>query len=51
MDLKEAENLDLPPITVVMLQELEHRIAQGFAHALPVPFYREERRRFVREEL
>lgn len=49
--IEEARALDLPPITVVMLEELEHRIAEGFGHALPVPFYREERRRFVREEL
>lgn len=51
VELKAAEELDLPPITVVMLQELDHRNREGFAHALPVPFYREERRRFVREEL
>lgn len=51
VEIEEARALDLPPITVVMLQELEHRIAQGFGHALPVPFYREARGRFVREEL
>lgn len=51
VELKAAEELDLPPITVVMLQELDHRIREGFAHALPVPFYREQRGRFVRYEL
>jgi 8-oxo-dGTP pyrophosphatase MutT (NUDIX family) len=49
--LPEAQRLDLPPITSVMLNELENRIAAGFSHHLPVPFYYEQRGRFVREEL
>lgn len=51
VDLEAARRLDLPRITSVMLEELEHRIAAGFGPDLPVPFYREERGRFVREEL
>jgi 8-oxo-dGTP pyrophosphatase MutT (NUDIX family) len=49
--LPEARHLDLPPITNVMLDELEHRIAKGFSHDLPVPFYYELRGRFTREQL
>jgi 8-oxo-dGTP pyrophosphatase MutT (NUDIX family) len=49
--LPEARQLDLPPITNVMLDELEHRIAKGFSHDLPVPFYFERRGRFAREQL
>jgi hypothetical protein len=41
VDLKAARDLDLPPITQIMLDELEHRTAQGFSHDLPVPFYYE----------
>ncbi len=51
VDLEEARKLDLPPITTVMLEELERRIEAGFGHDLPVPFYYEQRRRFVREVL
>ena len=51
VDLDEARKLDLPPITTVMLEELERRIEAGFGHDLPVPFYYEQRRRFVREVL
>ncbi len=49
--IKDARTLDLPAITGVVLEELEARIAQGFGHDLPVPFYRVIRRRFVRELL
>jgi hypothetical protein len=34
-----------------MLAELEHRIARGFTHELPVPFYRWIGRRFTRSLL
>jgi 8-oxo-dGTP pyrophosphatase MutT (NUDIX family) len=47
--LPEAKGLDLPVITLTILEDLEDRIAQGFAPELPVPFYREQRGRFVRE--
>lgn len=51
VDLQAARELDLPPITVVMLEELERRTEDGFGHDLPVPFYYERQRRFVRELL
>jgi 8-oxo-dGTP pyrophosphatase MutT (NUDIX family) len=51
VNLKEARKLDLPAITQVILEELEARIAAGFIHELPIPFYHERRGRFVREVL
>jgi 8-oxo-dGTP pyrophosphatase MutT (NUDIX family) len=47
--LSEARQLDLPTITVVMLEELEARIAAGLESDQPVPFYRMIRGRFTRE--
>lgn len=49
--LANAQKLDLPTITQVILEELEDRLKAGFAHELPVPFYYERRGRFVRELL
>lgn len=49
--ISQAKTLDLPPITAVILSELEARIAAGFGHHLPVPFFYQKRGRFVREEL
>jgi 8-oxo-dGTP pyrophosphatase MutT (NUDIX family) len=46
-----AKELDLPSITHVVLVDLEARIAAGFGHDLPVPYYRMVNRRFVRELL
>jgi 8-oxo-dGTP pyrophosphatase MutT (NUDIX family) len=46
-----AKELDLPTITHVVLVDLEARIAAGFGHDLPVPYYRMVSRRFVRELL
>ena len=51
VDFDEAKELDLPTITKVIIQEVEARIAGGFAPYLPVPFYWEKRGSFVREEL
>jgi 8-oxo-dGTP pyrophosphatase MutT (NUDIX family) len=48
--LSEARQLDLPNVTRVVLDELDLRVKAGFAHDLPVPFYRELRGRFRREE-
>jgi 8-oxo-dGTP pyrophosphatase MutT (NUDIX family) len=48
LPIAEARNLDLPTVTRVMLQELEARVAAGFSHALPVPFYRMPRKIFLR---
>jgi 8-oxo-dGTP pyrophosphatase MutT (NUDIX family) len=49
MPISEARSLDMPTITGVVLQELEARVAAGFGHDLPVPFYRMPRKRFLRE--
>ena len=51
VDFDEAKALDLPSITKVIIQEVEARIAAGFAPYLPVPFYWEKSGSFVREEL
>ncbi|MGZ8367385.1 MAG: NUDIX hydrolase [Rhodoplanes sp.] len=51
LPLTEAERLDMPPITKTVLAELEHRIANGFTHDLPVPFYRWIGRGFTRSLL
>lgn len=51
LPLAEAEQLDIPPITKAVLGELEHRIACGFDHALPVPLYRWIGRHFTRSLL
>ena len=51
LPLGEAQHLDMPQITAVVLEELESRIADGFGHALPVPYYRMIRRYFHRFEL
>lgn len=49
--LADARKLDLPRITDVILSELESRIAAGFGHLIPVPFFYERRGHFMREEL
>jgi 8-oxo-dGTP pyrophosphatase MutT (NUDIX family) len=49
--MNEAKDLDLPPVTAVILLELADRIKAGFGHHLPVPFYHEVKRAFVRELL
>lgn len=51
MPLTEAKQLDMPAVTGVMLEELDGRIADGFGHDLPVPFYRMIRGSFLRELL
>ena len=51
MPLTEAKQLDMPAVTGVMLEELDARIADGFGHDLPVPFYRMIRGSFMRELL
>ena len=49
--IAEARKLDMPTITNVVLQELEARVAAGFGHDLPVPFYRMPHKAFTRELL
>jgi len=51
MTLADAKQLDMPAVTGVMLEELDARIADGFGHHLPVPFYSMPRGRFRRELL
>src|SRR4029077_2579645 len=51
MPLAKAKELDMPAVTGVMLEELDARIADGFAHELPVPMYSMPRGRFRREML
>ena len=51
MPLADAKQLDMPAVTGVMLEELDSRIADGFGHDLPVPFYSMPRGRFRRELL
>jgi 8-oxo-dGTP pyrophosphatase MutT (NUDIX family) len=51
MPLNDAKQLDMPAVTGVMLEELDARIADGFAHELPVPFYSMPRGRFRRDML
>jgi 8-oxo-dGTP pyrophosphatase MutT (NUDIX family) len=51
MPLSDAKQLDMPAVTGVMLEELDARIADGFGHDLPVPFYSMPRGRFRRELL
>jgi 8-oxo-dGTP pyrophosphatase MutT (NUDIX family) len=47
----ETRAIELPAVTRVVLDELSDRIARGFGPFLPVPFYHEVRRRWMREEL
>jgi 8-oxo-dGTP pyrophosphatase MutT (NUDIX family) len=49
--LPEARKLDLPPITRIVLDELEARVAKGLHGDHPVPFFKRRNERFVREEL
>jgi 8-oxo-dGTP pyrophosphatase MutT (NUDIX family) len=49
--IAEAKELDLPPITVIVLDELSRRIKAGFDSSLPVPFFRTLNRKVVREML
>jgi len=49
IDVEKAATLDLPTITQVVLAELRERLAAGLEKDLPVPFYVERRRRFLRE--
>ena len=51
MPLGEAKELDMPAVTGVMLEELDARIADGFAPELPVPFYSMPRGSFRRDML
>jgi len=47
LPVEKARELDIPPVTKRVLTELEARVAAGFGHDLPVPFYRVLRRKFT----
>ena len=49
--INEATRLDLPPITIAVLEELKARTAAGFSHELPVPFYQMLQKQFQRSIL
>jgi hypothetical protein len=49
--IDEARRIEMPVITDLVLQELKTRVAAGFGHHLPVPFYRMRHKDFVREFL
>ena len=51
LPIPQAKQHDLPTITQVALDELESRVARGFGHDLPSPFYRMLNKKFVRAEL
>jgi 8-oxo-dGTP pyrophosphatase MutT (NUDIX family) len=51
VNLADAKKLELPAITHTILEELGHRLARGFSHELPIPFYYERQKRFRRELL
>ena len=51
MPLADAKALDMPAVTGVLMEEIDARIADGFGHDLPVPFYSMPRGRFRREML
>jgi 8-oxo-dGTP pyrophosphatase MutT (NUDIX family) len=46
-----AARMDMPAITTAVLEELAARIAAGFSHDLPVPFYRMMNRKRARSLL
>jgi 8-oxo-dGTP pyrophosphatase MutT (NUDIX family) len=47
LPIEHARELDIPPVTKRVLTELEARVAAGFGHDLPVPFYRVLHKRFT----
>jgi 8-oxo-dGTP pyrophosphatase MutT (NUDIX family) len=51
LPIEESMKLDMPGITMAVLEELKIRTANGFTHDLPVPFYRMQRGKRVREFL
>jgi 8-oxo-dGTP pyrophosphatase MutT (NUDIX family) len=51
LPITEAHSLDMPGITMVVLEELQERIANGMSRDPPVPLYRMVHKRFVRELL
>jgi 8-oxo-dGTP pyrophosphatase MutT (NUDIX family) len=48
LPIDESQTLDMPGITLAVLEEIKIRIAEGFRRDLPVPFYRVQRGKVVR---
>jgi 8-oxo-dGTP pyrophosphatase MutT (NUDIX family) len=51
LGIEDSMQLDMPGITMAVLEELKIRTADGFTHNLPVPFYRMQRGKRIRELL
>jgi hypothetical protein len=51
LGIEDSLKLDMPGITMAVLEELKLRTAAGFTHDLAVPFYRMQRSKRVREML
>jgi 8-oxo-dGTP pyrophosphatase MutT (NUDIX family) len=51
LPIEDTMKLDMPGITMAVVEELKIRTARGFGHDLPVPFYRMQRGKRVREFL
>jgi 8-oxo-dGTP pyrophosphatase MutT (NUDIX family) len=51
LGIEDSMQLDMPGITMAVLEELKIRTANGFTHDLPVPFYRMQRGKRIREFL
>jgi 8-oxo-dGTP pyrophosphatase MutT (NUDIX family) len=51
LPIADTAKLQMPAITMAVVEELKIRTANGFSHDLPVPFYRTQRGRRLREFL
>ena len=51
LPIEDAAKLDMPAITMAVVEELKIRTASGFTRDLPVPFYRTQHGRRLREFL
>ena len=51
LPIEDTLKLDMPGITMAVLEELKIRTAGGFTHDLPVPFYRMQRGKRLRDFL
>jgi 8-oxo-dGTP pyrophosphatase MutT (NUDIX family) len=51
LPIEDTAKLDMPAITMAVMEELKIRTANGFTHDLPVPFYRTQRGKRLREFL
>jgi 8-oxo-dGTP pyrophosphatase MutT (NUDIX family) len=51
LPIEDTMKLDMPGITMAVLEELKIRTAGGFTHDIPVPFYRMQRGKRLREFL